>query len=762
MDSQTPENTINSLSFKIDSGLIDRLGRELVGRAETAVSELIKNSYDADAKQVKVEFIETNQVGGTLIIDDDGLGMSIDQLQDGFMTISSTDKIHNPVSERYQRRKAGRKGIGRFATQRLGQKLTIITQKLENEVAIKLTVEWDNYQIDTELTEIKNPVEYISKIKPEGTTLIIDGLREWWSEADIRRVYRYVSDLLQPDYISDRSQSLGLAKQSDETFQVSFFQIIGDVKKVVADPKKMLFEKALVKIEGYVDSNHDGYCFVESQSLGLEAKDILKILHNKVYEEDIEEAKKLGNNIKKITLDSKYRRLDEVHFKVYYFIYNRNEYYTSITKTELTSIQKLANEQGGIRLYRNGFRVLPYGEPNDDWLDIDRRWSGASGATNVPFSNRNLFGFVEIIDPTGKLFQETASREGLINNEHFKELTDFLNKALTAARTRIAYAIKKIRKEPNTGSGPQTASEGNGKTTIQKLNDLEKNVTLIIGSSEQTSTSQNLIGDTKRIVNELKSDILLLLDELGMVRVLAGLGLTIGEFTHEVIQFSPSIMGDLSVLSNQKLNTPGINSLENLKRTIQIFISYTSYFNATVSANVSRELKPQDIEKIVKHFKSVLEGDLAKLNIEFSIEPYGYDIFTIPMHTSEWSSILFNLYTNSKKAIKRNGVQGKIKVIVGKEDSMVYLEFLDNGDGIPEENRKRIFDAFFTTSSPMGFESTEDEKLTGTGLGLKIVKDIVQAYGGTIDVVKPESGYSTCFRIELPMVSQKQKEEYGL
>jgi signal transduction histidine kinase len=759
MDNKEPENTVTSISFKIDSGLIDRLGKELVGRAETAVSELIKNSYDADARIVVVNFIQTNQVGGTLIIDDTGVGMSIKQLQDGFMTISSTDKIHNPVSDRYKRRKAGRKGIGRFATQRLGNKLTIITQKLESEVAIKLVVEWDKYKIDTELTTILNPVEYVEKSKPEGTTLLIEGLREWWTEADIKRVYRYVSDLLQPDYLSDRSEKLSLAKQSDDTFHVSFFQAIDGVRKAVANPDKMLFEKALATIEGYVDADHDGYCIIESESLDLEG-DIIPILHNKIYEEDIEEAKKAGKDIDDLLPDPKFRKLDEVHFKVYYFIYSRDEYYTNITKTELSSIQKLANEQAGIRLYRNGFRVLPYGESNDDWLHADRRWAGKSGATNIPFGNKNLFGFVEIIDSTGKYFQETASREGLINNEHFKELTDFLDKALTAARTRIASVIMKIRK-PQNQSVLNSGAEAE-KTTIEKLDELQRNVNLILSSQDALPSTQNLLGDTRRIVEGLRSDILLLLDELGMLRVLAGLGLTIGEFTHEVIQFSPSIMGDLSVLSNQQLNSTGINSLENLKRTIQLFISYTSYFNATVSANVSRELKPQDLEKIVGHFRDVLEGDLTKLNIEFLLEPYGFDILTIPMHTSEWSSVLFNLYTNSKKAIKRNRVAGKIKVILGKEDSRVYLEFLDNGDGIPEENKKRIFDAFFTTSSPMGFEASEDEKLTGTGLGLKIVKDIVQAYGGTIEITKPEPEYSTCFRIELPLASDKQREEYGI
>jgi signal transduction histidine kinase len=743
------ETNNDTISFSVDAGLIDRLGRELVGKAETAVSELVKNAYDADAREVEVNFVQTQELEGTLIVSDNGLGMELKQLRDGFMTISSSDKIHNPISERYKRSRAGRKGIGRFATQRLGKKLTIVTQTLASTQALKLTINWEEYKIDTSITSIANKIEYVEKTKEEGTDLIIEGLRESWSYAAISRVYRYVSDLLQPDYISDRSRELGLAKQKDESFKVRFVQTIDGQELVVADPDKMLFSKALATIEGYVDSAHDGYCSVSSPSFEIPSE-IIEVPHNKIYKEGEDETKK-------------YKLLNEVHFKAYYFIYNREKYYTNISKSELKSIQNLANEQGGIRLYRNGFRVLPYGEPNDDWLNIDRRYYNDSG-TNAPFGNRNLFGFVEIIDPGGKLFEETASREGLIENEAYLELVDFLHKALEAGRDRLRYGVEKIKKQVY-GDKPPVADGLNKdieKSTIEKLDDLAKNVDDLIKSSSADLSNQDLRDSTQRIVEQLRSEFQRLLDELGMLRVLAALGLTIGEFTHEVVQFSPSIMGDLSVLSNQQLDSTGINSLENLKRTIQIFTSYTSYFNATVSANVSRELKPQQLDVVVAHFVSVIEADAKKLGISFENELFGYDLVTIPMHSSEWSSILFNLYTNSKKAIKREGVAGRIRIVIGKEEKKVYLEFSDNGDGIPDVNRERIFEAFFTTSTPVGFDPTEDEKTSGTGLGLKIVRDIVQTYGGEIKLISPEAGFSTCFRIEFPLATEKQKEEHAV
>lgn len=118
----------NSVRFTVDADLVSRLGNELVARQETALSELVKNAYDADATQVTLRFIDSLTKGGTLVIEDNGVGMTKEQLISGFMRISSGDKLLHPVSQNYHRSKAGQKGIGRFAVQRLGGILEIKTR----------------------------------------------------------------------------------------------------------------------------------------------------------------------------------------------------------------------------------------------------------------------------------------------------------------------------------------------------------------------------------------------------------------------------------------------------------------------------------------------------------------------------------------------------------------------------------------------------------------------------------------------------------
>lgn len=733
----TTEQEVNKrVGFTVDAGLIQRLGYELVGRAETAVSELIKNAYDADATVVDVEFIESNQKGGTLIISDDGVGMNLNQLINGFMRISSAEKIHSPISERFKRTKAGRKGIGRFATQRLGEKLTIITQTINSEKALKIVINWNEYSIDRDLSSITFPIEEVDKVKKEGTILFIDNLRDGWTQSSIKKVYRYVIDLFQPNYLSDRSKNHNSAIQREESFKASFYQNIGGVSLPILNEKMSIFDKSLAVFEGYLDINHNGIVTVKSKSLGV--SDLIHIEYSK--EEKV------------------YSELKDVYFKIHYFIYNRPEYYKGkITNQDLSSIQQASTTASGVRLYRNGFRVLPYGESTDDWTKVDRRWASESGQVNVPLNNKNLFGFVEITDPNGTTFEETASREGLIENEAFRQLSDFIHKSLVAARQRISEGITSFKEDfLNEDDFTQKTihQELSTKDKLQTLKDIfdDEGKDRAGNTQEEPNKErqERQREEGKRILEELRKE----LEEASMLRVLAGLGLSIGEFTHEIKQFQPSVYGHTSKLQKEKLTADGIIQLNRLEKNFDDLFAYTGYFSATVSQNINRETKPIDILVVLDNFQQVILNDLERNEIHFDSDPWDFNVITIPMHRSEWSSILFNLYTNAKKAIKRAKNTGKILVEVGIEGEYAFLTFHDNGDGIPHENRHRIFNAFFTTSTPASFEAPRDEQMIGTGLGLKIVKDIVASYKGNISLIEPNKDFTTCFKIQIPRLKE--------
>jgi signal transduction histidine kinase len=230
------------------------------------------------------------------------------------------------------------------------------------------------------------------------------------------------------------------------------------------------------------------------------------------------------------------------------------------------------------------------------------------------------------------------------------------------------------------------------------------------------------------------------------------LGLVIGEFVHEVKRFLPGFDTDTRFLKKAvKDYAEALSRVERLETNIKSFTVYTSYFDKAISRNVLREIEPIELRDVVNEFSSVIKTDLERTGIKLHKPSFeGFDLFTVPMHPSEWASILFNFYTNAKKAIRRKRVSGELFIKCGRENGNIYLEFSDNGIGIPKKIENDIFNAFFTTSSAVGHNSSDSETLTGTGLGLKIVRDIAESYGGKTFVAVPQNNFSATIRIEIP------------
>lgn len=725
----------NHIRFSVDAGVIDKLGNELVARQETAVSELVKNAYDADATEVKLTFKNAGKIGGLLIIDDNGIGMNREELINGFMRISSNIKKENPYSEKYHRKRAGKKGIGRFAVQRLGTKLAILTKKENSSLAYKIIIDWDKYIENKDLYNVSNEIHELTDYNKIGTKLIIYNLRDKWSEASIRRIYRYIMDILQPFPLSSFTSSTD--KNIDPGFRSKFY-ISNDDNTIVqiGNEKIMIYNYAIAEINGDIDNEGIGSYSIKSQ--------ILKF-----------------NSIGKIGLDpdfedSRFTLLKNVHFRAYYYIYDSN----LIPKTQKNAIQKLAATTGGIRLYRNGFRVLPYGEPGDDWLSLDA--STRKRVLLPVHSNINFFGFVQIDDSSGN-FEETSSREGLMSNEDFVQLQNFVYRTIASSVVKIAEArnVKIATSQKKDENGNWEKIELRIKNIAFTLDELDKALeqdnTGVVKATRKKKIQKlkKELQDIKKLHTQEQTKIF---NERSMLRVLGSVGLTIGQFVHEIKYYLDNINDDIRYLIERLFNdTIAIDRLNILDKNFSLFRTYLSYFDTVISQNINRELRPIELRTVVNPFVESLKNDSKKSGIEIVTPIYhGYNLYTKPMHPSEWSSILFNFYTNSKKAIKRIGNEGKIMIECGKENDFIYLEFSDTGDGISKENENKIFEEFFTTTNQRELDHIdENNQILGTGLGLKIVSDIVASYRGNVMVVSPKGIYSTCIRVEIPTASDK-------
>ena len=665
------------LHFSASSSVKNLFGRGLVTDQIAAVFELVKNSYDADAEKVELIFEGLSTDTPSLTVNDDGTGMSLDDIKSKWMIIGTNSKKKDTHSPIFKRPFNGDKGIGRFSVDRLGGLLYMEAIKRGEPMVTSAFFDWSKFEVGEENIEsILIPYEQTPiKSEKSGLSLRMTGLRDEWDEQKVKVLFRNLRQFKSPLSIDDN------------------FRIFLTAKELGYELREVTVER----LEGV-------------SSLWIEAeikKETPNVIFTTINKDGIDYEATIANTYKFGTVKAQvftFTQGDKIRF--------RNRYGIRV------------REYGNIRLFRDGFRVYPYGEGNNDWLDIDRRM--AQGFSRY-LGSRDLIGYIQITKAENQSLIPLTSRQGLEENDAFNELRRFIVDVCIKTLERYFFEVfKKNTNETLTNSRREINYAINGIRDI--IGEIRK---------ELPDTAETIQQYVHSIENEQKKQVEYVKGQQELVKVYSRIAQK-ETFLHKIIHQS---MIDVKAagtaienirLSKADLSDEDLSGFSIAEKYIQSAVELLSRVRDDVVRK--REKKNIDISEAIKVYYREMEDTFrnnqieAKLNVDEQI--------TYTIDEGDLKAILNNLTTNAVKSlIKINNRQREILIELRKTDKFIIFKITDTGVGIEETERERIFDPFHSTTE-------------GFGLGLTIVDETLKEYGGQLELMIMEKP-GACFTFKL-------------
>lgn len=705
----------NELNFKPRAHILILLGEELIKNPVMAIYELIKNSYDADATKVDVEFKNVeNFEDAYIIIKDDGIGITEEILKN--VWFEPGNDFRKPVNEKgkrdirrtiiYDRVPMGEKGVGRFAVHKLGSKIKMVTRpmviKLDKERGIKtrtlldyelvVDIDWTIFSQSKYLDNVS--VKWQKKEDPltfrfkdvSGTLIQISGLKEQWTRGMARQLRSNTISMLSP-----RNQESDFKVTLD--FENSWLENLPDTNETL--------ESAPYKLTAFIDSDFNltfEYLFYPSNNNLIGRREINKSSENpidtKKYKRNIKEELKpyikyqiLQKNDNKDEADNLFQNFESEkipfgNLMIELYSFDLDSASLKDSSNSPAFIKALLKENSGIKVYKGNLRVYDYGEPGIDWLGLDLRRI----QNKEWFSNNQVIGFIYLDASTSGSLIEKTNREGFIQNHSFEYLMillDFLLTEFSAERQADRRRWLNFNKKGTTNSFQQKVEGFKQLIFSTDLSNKEK--------------QEALLAEAEKIEEQYEEDKNTLL-------IPAGVGMTASFAIHEIEKLVPRMEESIKNFPiDRNLITSQVHELKD-------------YTEGILSVLKKAGSKPVLVSEVISQAVSNYSLRLKSRKIHVELDLDNPDTFVVGDRRL-LITVLMNILDNSLywlDTIYRESKQIFIKVYSDNTSTSIYI--IDNGPGF-KDSVEDLVRPYFT------------RKKDGIGIGLYLIDTIMTQYG---------------------------------
>lgn len=771
--------------------------------------ELVKNAYDADADWVKVSIFLDGE-DDRIEIEDNGFGMDYTAIERGWLFISiSSKRDMKAKAELSPRGRAplGEKGLGRLSTQKLGYQLEMTTGKIGESTQHTVSFDWKDFDGKTELSKVLIAYEATEKSSlKSGTKLTIKNLRNKsiWDETGILAFRAQLSQLIFPYkdkrpfevYLFRNSQPLdldeineNLRKTAIGRFSFSFdrktLRLNGNIK--LAKFRRGNIKDSIQEYETKLlpDSGADFYQFLTDEIrnksnhipfVKFEGKQGVFISFEKEYDFYTLGGRKsvvneTGTQIESANPGAFSGEIDEYHLvededtEIYFPV--KGDYKTFI------------KNQIGVRIFRDGFGIKPYGLPQNDWLGLNK--GQTSGSSFYGLRPGNVIGFIQISVYENINLLEKTDREGFQETPYSKNFFLLINRIIDD----INDIYERVRRSWNDYRKFQAAEKGgisNYKDSTKRLKeaaqlanqmdtpfaklslDIEQTTLKVTNIIEQTRSEPLFMSEADRKLSPLLQDIEGLLSEAKQIlkdvgtllplakkleqdaaylepqiqsleeqilqfSELAGLGLTAEALTHEIYNILDRISSQTESIS-KKLKSSSVADpsffiyVESVKTFLKNIRSQVNHLSPSLKYNREKihEIRLSNFAtELEVHYQARFESQ----QIEFKIEVQ--NDFVILANLGKITQIFDNLVLNSEYWLKerqKNHPDFKANITFQIIEPLVRI--FDNGYGVSTEIESQIFQPFVTTKP----------RSIGRGLGLFITQQLMESLGCEINLLQ--------------------------